>query len=72
MIEQQTSHLPEWLGHVLEHIREEYDQMPGLCLTPPQAQRLWALDIDTCRAALTRMAEAGFLRASRYGYIRAH
>lgn len=72
MADQQTTRRPEWLGRVLEHIREEYDEMPGLCLTPPQAERLWALDVDTCRAALAWMVESGYLRASRHGYVRAY
>jgi hypothetical protein len=69
---QQVTHRPEWLGRVLELIHEEYEEMPGLCLTPPQAQRLWALDADTLRAALGRMVESGYLRESRFGYVRAH
>ena len=72
VVDRQTTRRPEWLGCVLEHIREEYDDMPGLCLTAPQAQRLWALDAETCRAALASMVEAGFLRVSRYGYVRAY
>lgn len=59
-----------WLEEVLAHIRDEYDQMPGLCLTPSQAQRLWALDAQTCHAALTRMVDVGFLAASPFGYVR--
>lgn len=61
---------PSWRGEVLAHIRDEYERMPGLCLTPSQAQRLWALDTHTCRAALARMVEVGFLAASPFGYIR--
>lgn len=71
MAEQEATCHPEWLGGVLDHIREEYDEMPGLCLTPPQAERLWALDVDTCRHALASMAEAGYLQVSRHGYVRA-
>lgn len=59
-----------WLTEVLEHIREEYDDMPGLCLTLPQAQRPWGLDADTCRRALATLVEAGYLRPSAFGYMR--
>ena len=59
-----------WLEGVLAHIRDEYDQMPGLCLTLPQAQRLWALDAQTCHVALARMVDVGFLAASPFGYVR--
>lgn len=59
-----------WLMQVVEHIRNEYDQMPGLCLTLSQAQRLWALDPCSCRLALTSMVEMGLLTASPFGYVR--
>lgn len=69
---EQTSEIvgQSWLGEVLGHIRDEYDQMPGLCLTPSQAQRLWALDAGTCRLALARMVDVGFLAVSPFGYVR--
>jgi len=35
--------------------------MPGLCLTVPQAARLWNLDRDTSEAALTRLLVDGYL-----------
>lgn len=60
-----------WFSEVLGHIREEYDEMPGLCLTLPQAQRLWALDVHTCRRAIEHLVEAGYLRPSPFGYVRA-
>ena len=31
-------------------VRAEYSEMPGLCLTLSQAQRLWAVDRQTCEA----------------------
>jgi hypothetical protein len=72
MVVRQTGERPAyaWFGEVLAHIRDEYDRMPGLCLTPSQAQRLWALDARTCRVALTRMVDTGFLVASPFGYVR--
>ena len=33
---------------VLQRIQGEFSEMPGLRLTPPQAQRLWGLDRATC------------------------
>src|SRR4029078_1215783 len=33
-------------------IRAEFLEMPGLCLTIEQAQRLWSLDPATCEALL--------------------
>jgi len=59
------------LTEVLGHIREEYDDMPGLCLTLPQAQRLWGLDAGTCQRAIATLVDAGYLRPSPFGYVRA-
>jgi len=46
---------------VLRRICGEYAEMPGLRVTQQQAQRLWALDAPTCRAALEFLTGAGFL-----------
>jgi len=49
----------------------EYREMPGLCLTKPQVQRLWNLDAITRDAALEVLETAGFLRRTRAGaYVR--
>jgi hypothetical protein len=45
----------------LRRIRSEYLEMPGLCLTLKQAQRLWSLDEETCREAIQLLVEARFL-----------
>lgn len=52
---------------LLEIVRGEYLEMPGLRLTRRQAQRLWALDSDTCEALLATLQDAGFLRRTRGG-----
>ena len=52
-------------------IRGEFNEMPGLCLTLQQAQRLWALDCATCAAALDGLTSEGFLRRNAAGvYLR--
>ena len=45
----------------LRRIRGEYREMPGLCLTQCQAQRLWGLPCDRCEALLTALTEERFL-----------
>ena len=45
----------------LRRIRSEFLEMPGLCLTCAQAQRLWELDARTCSCLLGSLAEDGFL-----------
>jgi hypothetical protein len=50
-------HAPTVDEALLARIRGEYDEMPGLSLTPAQAERLWQLDRETCRAALNRLVQ---------------
>jgi hypothetical protein len=56
---------------VLDRVKSEYREMPGLCLTLPQAQRLWSLDKGTCTFVLTSLVAEGYLKASAAGYLRA-
>jgi hypothetical protein len=52
-------------------IRSEYSEMPGLCLTQPQAERLLGLDDLTCGSVLAALTDAGYLRLTARGYVRA-
>lgn len=47
---------------VVERVRGEFREMPGLSLTLTQASRLWALDRETCGDVLKQLVDAGFLR----------
>ena len=55
---------------MLDRICSEYIEMPGLCLTLKQAQRLWGLDEETCGRALSLLVEARFLSHTRDLYRR--
>jgi hypothetical protein len=48
-------------------VRAEYAEMPGLCLTLSQAQRLWAADRQTCEAVFRALMAHGFLRTTTQG-----
>lgn len=48
-------------------IRSEFREMPGLCLTPAQASRLWSLDADTTAMALEMLVAAGALTRTADG-----
>jgi hypothetical protein len=55
---------------LLNRIRAEYREMPGLQLTVAQACRLWQLDQPTCAAALAQLMREAFLRqTSNGGYV---
>lgn len=60
------------LTFLLQRIRSEFLEMPGLRLTPAQAARLWALDRPTSERVLNGLTVTGFLLKSRDGaYLRA-
>jgi hypothetical protein len=52
---------------VVRRIRAEFLEMPGLCLTIEQAQRLWQLEPRTCAALLTSLIDSRFLRRTDRG-----
>ena len=59
------------IDDVLQRIQGEYVEMPGLRLTPAQAQRLWGLERDVCNALLSALVDAKFLAQTRDGaYVR--
>jgi hypothetical protein len=60
-------HAPTVDESLLARIRGEYDEMPGLSLTPAQAERLWQLDRETCRAALNRLVQRNVLSLTARG-----
>ena len=56
---------------LLCRIRGEYLEMPGLCLTSCQAQRLWGLPCNRCDTLLAALIEERFLvRTSDGRFIR--
>jgi hypothetical protein len=51
----------------IELIKAEYLEIPGLCLTPPQVQRLWNLDSLTADALIAALTDVQFLRRTHRG-----
>ena len=47
---------------VIEIVRSEYREMPGLVLSKPQMRRLLGVDITTCDAVLDLLEREKFLR----------
>jgi hypothetical protein len=52
-------------------IKNEYAEMPGLCVTRIQAQKLWGLDAPACDEALSALVSEGYLRQALMGYVKA-
>jgi len=46
---------------LVQRIRAEFVEMPGLMLTLPQAARLWCLTAPQAQAGLGELVDAGFL-----------
>jgi hypothetical protein len=62
---------PVALHEILRRIEAEYKEMPGMCVTLPQAQRLWGLDTTTCSFVLLTLVERRVLRRTARGtYVR--
>jgi hypothetical protein len=59
------------IDDVVELIRMEYSELPGLRLTFWQAQRLWHLSGEVCARALNTLTESHFLTRTEDGaYVR--
>jgi hypothetical protein len=52
---------------LLQRIKSEFLEMPGLRLTRPQARRLWGLDDVSCSALLAALVDSQFLFQTRDG-----
>ena len=51
----------------MRRIQGEYLEMPGLRLTPAQAQRLWGLTRHECESLMHALLDARFLKRTRDG-----
>jgi hypothetical protein len=58
-------------ARLLQRIRSEFTEMPGLQLTIAQASRLWNTDVQTSVAMLDALVRCRFLRVSGRSYLRA-
>jgi hypothetical protein len=54
---------------LLERIRSEFLESPGLRLTAWQFQRLWHLVAQECRFVIDRLLRTQFLREARDGTL---
>jgi hypothetical protein len=54
---------------IIERVRSEFLEMPGLRLTPAQAARLWNVDAATCQHVITALVGSAFLRWTPRGTV---
>jgi hypothetical protein len=54
---------------LVERVRSEFMEMPGLRLTPAQAARLWGLDAGVCDSVIDVLVADTFLRRTDGGAV---
>jgi hypothetical protein len=54
---------------LLQRVRSEFNEMPGLRLTPAQAGRLLGLDHRSCQRILNALVSSAFLRWTSDGSV---
>ena len=60
---------PTGVDSTLQRMQRDFLEMPGLCLTSRQAQRLWDLDSLICDALLRALVDVRFLVEADGMYI---
>ena len=59
----------EDLGRLVDRVRGEFNEMPGMQLTEAQAARLWGVEPTECRNVVDVLVGASFLRRTPTGRI---
>ena len=59
-------------AQILQRIKSEYIEMPGLTLRPEQVQRLCGVDDAACQTVLETLVEIGFLSKRSDGAYARH
>lgn len=54
---------------LLQRVRAEFNEMPGLRLTPAQAARLLGLDHRSCERVINALVRSAFLRWTADGSV---
>ena len=54
---------------VARRVLAEFEEMPGLALTPRQASRLFGLDQDVCKIVLDTLVDLAYLRQTSSGTV---
>lgn len=54
---------------LVDRVRSEFIEMPGLRLTPAQAARLWGMDDAACHHVISALVRSAFLRWTPSGMV---
>ena len=52
-----------------ERVRAEFEEMPGMTLTMPQASRLFGLEHEVCRTIVDRLVTTAYLKWTHSGAV---
>ena len=55
---------------VAQRVRAEFEEMPDLTLTVPQASRLFGIDKDLCRSVVEHLVASAYLQWTSAGAVR--
>ena len=54
---------------VAERVRAEFEEMPGMTLTMPQASRLFGLEHEVCKTIVDRLVTNAYLKWTHTGAV---
>ena len=54
---------------LVQRVRAEFNEMPGLRLTPAQAARLLGLDASSCQRVINALVGTAFLKRAADGSV---
>jgi len=54
---------------LIDRVRGEFNEMPGLQLTVPQAARLLGIEQETCRHVIESLVASSFLKRTPDGTV---
>jgi hypothetical protein len=57
------------VGALVDRVRGEFNEMPGLQLTMPQAARLLGIEPEACRSVIDQLVAVEFLKRTPAGTI---
>jgi hypothetical protein len=57
------------VGTLVDRVRGEFNEMPGLQLTMPQAARLLGIEPEACQSVIDQLVAVEFLKRTPAGTI---
>lgn len=54
---------------VTERVRAEFEEMPGMTLTMPQASKLFGIEHEICRTVVERLVTTSYLKWTHSGAV---